>query len=227
MRSRGNLLVFAAPTTIALWFIYAYVFNYIGGDPGRFGIYLARREWLTMHILTGSVAILLGPAQLWLGLNHRTAILHRILGIGYVVATATSATAALYLAFHTDFGWVFGMGLTAMACAWIITTALATVAICRGVTEQHREWMIRSYVVTFAFVTFRMLTMLFEVMRAGTVVERMTAASWISWSVPLLITESVLQGRKVFARKPLAAPLQGASVYNASPGRSVVQVGND
>jgi len=107
-----------------------------------------------------------------------------------------------------------------MASAWIITTAFATVAICRGVTEQHREWMIRSYVVTFAFVTFRILTMLFEVMRAGTVVERMTAASWISWSVPLLLTETVLQGRKIFARAPIAVPLQGASVYSASPSQA-------
>jgi hypothetical protein len=217
MRSRGTILVFAAPTTVALWFIYAYVFNYMGGDPGQFGIYLQRRQWLTMHMLAGTVAILLGPAQLWLGLNRKTSILHRVLGIGYVVATGIGGTAALYLAFHTDFGWVFGMGLTGMACAWMITTALATIAICRGMTQQHREWMIRSYVVTFAFVTFRTLTMLFEVMRAGTLVERMTAASWLSWSVPLLITETVIQGWKIFARVPTAVPLQAANAYSVSP----------
>jgi hypothetical protein len=129
----------------------------------------------------------------------------------------TGTAAAFYLAFHTDFGWVFGMGMTAMAVAWIITTALATISICRSMVEQHREWMIRSYVVAFSFVTFRVLTTLFEMVRAGTLVERMSAASWLAWSVPLLMTETILQGRKVFARKANAMPLQEANAYSASP----------
>ncbi|HEY2383761.1 MAG TPA: DUF2306 domain-containing protein [Terriglobia bacterium] len=216
MRNRGNVFVFA-PAAIALWFIYGFVLNYVGGDPGRFGIYGPRREWLTMHILAGSGAILLGPLQFWLGLNQRAKVLHRVLGIGYVTAVAMSGTAAFYLAFHTDFGWVFGMGLTAMGCAWIVTTALATIAICRGMVEQHREWMIRSYVVTFGFVTLRVLTTVFEMVRAGTLVERMAAASWFAWSVPLLVTETVLQGRKIFVRAPIAAQLQGVSAYSTSP----------
>lgn len=216
MRNRGNVFVFAL-TAIALWFIYGSVWNYVGSDPGRFGIYAPRREWLTMHILAGSAAILLGPLQFWLGLNHRTKIFHRVLGICYVTAVAVSGTAAFYLAFHTDFGWVFGMGFTGMASAWIVTTTLAAISICRGLVEQHREWMVRSYVVTFGFVTFRVLTMVFEMFRAGTLVERMGAASWFAWSVPLLATEAILQGRKVFARAPIAAPLRDGRAYSASP----------
>jgi hypothetical protein len=218
MRNRGTTFVFVLPTAVALWFIYGSVFNYLDGDAGRFGIYLPRREWLTMHLLAGSVAILLGPLQFWLGLNHKASMLHRALGIGYVTAVGISGAAAFYLAFHTDFGWVFGMGLTAMACAWIITTGLATIAICRRMVEQHREWMIRSYVVTFAFVTFRVLTALFEAVKAGTLVERMSAASWLAWAVPLLLTETILQGRKVFAGHVVSAvPLRDADAYNASP----------
>ena len=30
--------------------------------------------------------------------------------MGYMISVAISAMAAFYLAFHTDFGWVFGMG---------------------------------------------------------------------------------------------------------------------
>lgn len=219
MRHRRDVFLFAT-AAIALWFVFGFVLNYLGTEPGRFGIYAPRREWLTMHILAGSVAILLGPVQFWLGLNRRSKILHRVLGIGYVTAVAMSGTAAFYLAFHTDFGWVFGMGLTAMGCAWIVTTALAVTAICRGLLEQHREWMIRSYVVTFGFVTFRVLTMALEMVRTGTLVERMAAASWFAWSVPLLATEVILQGRKIFVRTPIAAPLQDVNVYSASPERA-------
>lgn len=216
MRERVGILVFA-PAVVALWFIYGFVFNYLGSDPGRFGIYYPRREWLTMHILAGSAAILLGPLQFFLGLNRRNRILHRVLGIGYVTAVGLSGSAAFYLANHTDFGFVFGMGFTAMAVAWILTTALATVSVCRGMLEQHFEWMVRSYVVTFSFVTFRLLTILFDMFRTGTIVERMSAASWFAWSVPLMMTELILQGRKVFAKAATAVPLQDARAYSASP----------
>lgn len=216
MRNRGNLPVLAA-AAVALWFIYGFVPNYLGQEPGRFGIFAPRRDWLTMHILAGSAAIILGPLQFWLGLNRKTPMLHRVFGVGYVTAVATSAAAAFYLAFHTDFGWVFAMGMTTMAWAWIITTALATISICRRMVEQHREWMLRSYVVTFGFVTFRVLTTLFEMARMGTIVERMSAASWLAWSVPLLAAEVILQGRKIFVRQVSAEPLQDEHVYSASP----------
>jgi hypothetical protein len=216
MRDRSNILVYAA-AAVAAWFLYGFALNYLGGDPGRFGIYFPRREWLTTHILAGCAAILLGPLQLWLGFNRGHSIYHRIFGIAYVTAVGCGGVAAFYLAFHTDFGWVFGMGFTSMGLAWVVTTALATISICRRLVEQHREWMIRSYVVTFSFVTFRVLTIVFEMIKAGTLVERMSAASWLAWSVPLLITETILQGQKIFATTATAVPLQDANVYSASP----------
>ena len=219
MRNRGSTLILAVPTAIALWFLYGFAFKYLGADPGRFGIYVPRRQWLTIHILAGAAALLLGPVQFWLAMTRRTAILHRVLGLFYVTCVFMSASAAFYLAFHTDFGWVFGMGFSAMACAWLISTTLATIAILRRMAQQHHEWMIRSYVVTFGFVTFRALNIIFEVARVGTLVDRVTAASWLAWSVPLFITETILQGRKVFARPVIstAVPVPDASAYNTSP----------
>ena len=37
-----------------------------------------------------------------------------------------------------------------------ITTGMALYSIRTQRVEQHREWMLRSYVVTFAFVTYRL-----------------------------------------------------------------------
>jgi Predicted membrane protein (DUF2306) len=43
-----------------------------------------------------------------------------------------------------------------MLCvAWVVTTGMALYAIRERRIEQHREWMLRSYTVTFAFVTYR------------------------------------------------------------------------
>ena len=149
--------------------------------------------------MTGIVALLSGPVQLWLGLTAQRVWLHRRLGLVYMASVAVSSVAAYYLAFNTDFGWVFGAGLAGLATAWIVTTGLALVAIRRHLYEQHKEWMIRSYVVTTAFVTFRLLFSGLEAAGIGTVVERLTAASWFCWAVPLVIAEAVLQGRKIFA----------------------------
>jgi uncharacterized membrane protein len=196
---RGSILILAAPTVIGLWFVSSYALSYLSIEPSQYGIYWPRHEWLLVHIVSGIVTLLLGPTQFWLGLNGRRGTLHRILGSTYVLGVAVSASCAFYLAAHTDFGWVFGVGLSSMAATWIISTALATTAILRRQIEQHREWMIRSYVVTFAFVTFRALEALFDAAQFGTLVERMTVASWLAWAAPLMITEVIIQGRKIFA----------------------------
>jgi hypothetical protein len=127
-------------------------------------------------IVAGMLALLLGPVQFWLGLTMREKLLHRILGGAYVLAVLCSGGAALYLATHTDFGWVFGMGLAVMSLAWIASTAISTISILLHSVEQHREWMIRSYVLTFGFVTFRIFIQALQVAGVGTTLEQMTAA---------------------------------------------------
>ncbi len=202
MHSRLTKAVLLMPTAVALWFLNSYAFQYFAVDPDRYGIYWPRREWLLVHIIAGGAALLLGPLQLWLGLNRRELSVHRILGPAYALAVLVSACSAFYLARHTDFGWIAGMGFTAMGIAWIVSTGFATIAILRQATEQHREWMIRSYVLTFGFVTFRVFTEFLQVSGVGNTLEQVTAASWFSWSVPLLITECLIQGRKVLAYSP-------------------------
>ena len=159
--------------------------------------YAPRRGWLLMHIVGGIIALLTGPVQLWLGLSDRGMEWHRRMGIGYMTGVAIGSLGAFYLSTHTDFGWVFGAGLFALATAWVTTTTLAYLAIKRSLIDQHKEWMIRSYVVTFAFVTFRVVQPALAAAQIGTPLEQLAAASWACWAVPLLIAEVVIQGRKV------------------------------
>ena len=217
MRRSGTIVVLGAPTVIALWFISGFALTYFTTEPAEFGIYWPRHQWLLAHVIAGIVALLLGPAQLWFGSNTITGMVHRVLGVLYVTAVAVSGVAALYLAVHTDFGWVFGMGFITMTSAWWISTALAVIAICLHRVEQHREWMIRSYVVTFSFVTFRVLEVVLDTAKLGTIVERKAAASWMALTISLFLTECILQGRKIFARRVSVAPLPNVSAYTAAP----------
>lgn len=158
----------------------------------------SKRASILVHIFFGTIALLAGPVQLWLGLSGRRLGVHRRLGQIYMVAVLCSALAAFYLSTHTEF-LVFGSGTFGLAVAWLITTGLAYVAVRRNKIEQHKEWMIRSYVVTFAFVTFRILLKILQAAHFGTFPVQVGLCAWFCWAVPLLITEAFLQGRKVFA----------------------------
>jgi Predicted membrane protein (DUF2306) len=183
---------------VGLVFVVVAAVPYLRLTPEQFRGYWPRRWWLLLHVVTGMVALVSGPLQLWLGLARRRVPLHRVLGIVYLASVAVSATAAYYLALHTDFGWVFGAGLAGLATAWVVTTGLAFVAVRRRLYDQHKEWMIRSYVVTTGFISFRLLFAVLGATGVGTLTERLAACSWFCWAIPLLVAEAILQGRKMF-----------------------------
>ncbi|HXH07602.1 MAG TPA: DUF2306 domain-containing protein [Vicinamibacterales bacterium] len=205
---RMTSVVLGSVTVVAVVFVVAFALPHVTPDPRRAAIYASRRPWLLLHIAAGTSALLAGPLQLWLGLHRCHLRVHRWLGRIYAGSVAIGAAAALVLAAQTPFGWVFGMGLTGLAVAWVLTTALAVTAIRRGALAQHAEWMVRSYVVTFAFVTFRMLVGVLQAVGIGTNLERLAAASWFCWAVPLLVTEAVLQWRNI--RVTAATPARNA-----------------
>jgi hypothetical protein len=106
---------------------------------------------------------------------------------------------AVVLAVQTTLGWTFGAGLLGLAFAWVVTTGLAFASIKKHLIEQHKEWMIRSYVVTFAFVVFRVGVVGFVATGVGETPESLSFLAWVCWAVPLLVTEAFLQGRKILA----------------------------
>jgi hypothetical protein len=162
-------------------------------------LYFPKRGWLLLHIVGGMLAVLAGPVQLWLGLSDRRMDLHRRLGYVYIGGVALGVVGAVVLAVQTDLGSVFGAGLLGLATAWVMTTGLAFASIRRGLMDQHKEWMIRSYVVTFAFVMFRVGDLGMRAAGFSDVLQNIAFLAWASWVLPLLVTEGVLQGRKIFA----------------------------
>lgn len=196
---RGTTLSLVVVSIVGLIFLVIAAFPYFALNEQQFRGYWPRRGWLLLHIAGGMAALLAGPVQLWLGLSDRRMNVHRRLGIAYIAAVAVSSFAAFYLAANTDFGWTFGAGLSALAVAWLITTGMAFLAARRFLFDQHKEWMIRSYVVTFAFVMFRIIFGVQQIpgVGVGTIQEQLATTIWLSWTIPLLVTEAVLQGRKM------------------------------
>jgi hypothetical protein len=136
---RGTPVLLGLALVIGAVFVAGFVFPYFALNQQTFGSFWPERGWLLLHIVAGMAALLLGPFVLWLGLNRRRMSVHRRLGIGYMTSVGLSGIGALYLAFHTDLGWEYAMGLVGLATAWLVTTGLALASIRRRLIEQHKE----------------------------------------------------------------------------------------
>ena len=189
------VLGLAAAAAVAFWIIAA--FPYLRWDPKQFGeLFWPRRYGLIMHIAGGSIALLVGPLQLWLGETRSKLAWHRTLGTLYLLGVSVGAAGAFYLSLTTPGARVYAVGLFSLAFTWTVTTGMAYRAIRRRAIDQHREWMIRSYVVTLAFVVFRAIVAALTAFGVGTFEERAGVAAWLCWAVPLVLLEPCLQWRK-------------------------------
>lgn len=111
------------------------------------------------HVIAGSVALLAGPIQFSNRVRVRYPIFHRLLGRTYVTCVFLAAPLGIVLAYHRhDIRAIHFVAATVVqSCTWMITTGAAFVTAWKGHYQRHREWMVRSYAVTFTFVATRVL----------------------------------------------------------------------
>ena len=188
---------------VVVWYLWRFVSPYASFDPAYYDYLWHWRYALWTHLAGGLTALLIGPAQLWLGLTRQRLRLHRLLGRIYLGAAVVGISGAAYLiAQELPSDWVFAGGLLGLACAWSITTGMGYLAIRRRRIQQHQEWMIRSYVVACAFVFFRVFVDVLHAFgvqspKGAQTGEELKLAAWFCWSVPLLVTEVLIQWRHV------------------------------
>ncbi len=192
------ILAWTALVAIAVAFILKYVFHYyLHYDAATFAMYWPRRAGLLLHITGGMVALLTAPWQFFTGLTGRRMNLHRYTGRIFLGGVTAGVIGATYLAFTTTFGWAFGFGILGLAAAWASTTAMAYYAIRKRQIEIHKEWMTRAYIVTFAFVTFRIFNDYGPTSHLKPAGDLGITLAWACWVVPLFIYELILQLRRV------------------------------
>jgi uncharacterized membrane protein len=116
---------------------------------------IADRRLLIPHTLCGTFALLAGPLQFSTGFRNRHLKLHRVLGRIYFGSVIMGALTGVALAWGRP-----GLPGTSMqGAAWIFCTTAAVVAARNRQVAVHRQWMARSYAVTFTFVSSRVLNL--------------------------------------------------------------------
>lgn len=183
----------------AAWFLSKKWMLYTHYDAVSYDDLWPRRFIFLPHLVGGSVAAATGIVQIWLGLTGRTRGLHRILGRLYLGGIVIGSAAAFGLALTTvnPDTLSYRAGLFTLGIAWLVTTGMAWAAIRQRHVEQHREWMLRSYVVTFAFVTFRLFAQWLTALGVPDGPELESALAWGCWSIPLLLAEPLIQLRRL------------------------------
>src|ERR1700677_4428041 len=116
---------------------------------------IADRGLLIPHTLAGIFALLIGPINFSSRIRQRHLTLHRVLGRIYVVSVFVGSFTGIALAWGRP-----GLPGTSMqAAAWMACTTAAFITARNRQIVQHRQWMARSYAVTFTFVSTRVLTL--------------------------------------------------------------------
>ena len=116
---------------------------------------IADRHLLIPHTLAGTFALLIGPINFSSRFRQRHLQMHRILGYIYVISVFAGSFTGIALAAGRP-----GLPGTSMqAVAWMVCTTVAFIAARNRQITVHRQWMARSYAVTFTFVSSRVLNL--------------------------------------------------------------------
>ena len=172
----------AVSSLIFIWLIAVPAFG-----PDKLARHSTHVSLLSGHVLGGIVMLLAGAVALRIGLTKQWFRWHKVAGYTYLVSGTVASVSALIRSFDT--GHTPGLSTGSLAVVWLAFSAMALRAIRNKRLDQHREWVIRSYVAAWTFVFCRFWT------RAapGSLQGDENDMIWLTWVMPLFLTEILLQ----------------------------------
>ncbi|MGW3231991.1 DUF2306 domain-containing protein [Kitasatospora sp. NPDC001095] len=165
--------------------------KYLSFDPSTFfrhqrATYLIHQLPLYIHIFGAVTALAVGPWQFSRRLRERRPSLHRRTGATYLLACLVGAAGALLLVPVAYGGAVTGAGFGCLAVAWLVTGGAGLRAVLDGRVADHRRWMVRSFALTFAAVTLRLMLLAATALHLDFRTSY-TAIAWLCWVPNLLL----------------------------------------
>jgi uncharacterized membrane protein len=146
-----------------------------------------------IHIAGGMLAIAIGPLQFIRNLRQRFLNTHRLLGKIYISSILLlAAPTGLFMAFYANGGFYSTLGFFLMSVLWFFTTYMAVKTVRKKRISEHVRWMIRSYALTFAAVTLRILVPLMSFTADLSEDAIVVSTAWLSWIINLVIAEIII-----------------------------------
>jgi hypothetical protein len=161
--------------------------------PEQRTVYIAHTIGIISHIVGSMLAIIIGPFQFLHGFRKgRFLQWHRWFGRIYLVGVCIGGVSGLYMAFLAYGGLIAKLGFATLAMLWLFSAFMAYQHIRGKEVQQHKEWMIRNYAITFGAVTLRLWLGVFQAVRLEFVTSYMIVA-WLAWIPNLLVVEWVIR----------------------------------
>jgi len=157
---------------------------------------------LYAHAATAVIALIAGPFQVFRKPSAAGVRQHRLLGYVYAFSVTLSGLVSVYLSFFTTGGWISGIGLLVLDVLWVSSTWIGVGKIAAKNLKAHKRWMLRSYALTFAAVTLRLLLVPLEMVTGGRVELSFRIVAWASWLINLLVVELVIRSGRAATRTP-------------------------
>lgn len=172
--------------------------HFLALTPEALGKYFSLKWVLILHITAGGGALVLGPLQFWEPFRNSYRKLHRVIGMLYFLAILASGLCAVVLAFTTAYAvnWAYAFSLQVWVSVWITSSFIAYYTALRKKFKLHKEWTIRSYIVTLAFVVSGLLVKSPVLDRFGGFEAVSPSLFWFGWSVPLFLNEVIASFRR-------------------------------
>ncbi|CAN5323044.1 hypothetical protein BH10ACI2_BH10ACI2_06290 [soil metagenome] len=186
------VLLAAIVTSAAAWWLIAWPVASISNvdkHPDHFGM-------VFVHMIGGTIMLFIGAANLYIGTTNKLFKYHKLLGRTYLIGGTLGVAfvvAVLLSTAHKSNGIFTNttISLLTLATAWLASAAMAYRSVRNGKYGEHREWIVRSYVLAWSFVFCRIASRVPGVESIG----GGEAFIWLSWVAPILICEFLLHWR--------------------------------
>ena len=175
------------------------VSRYLSLDPDVYfpeqkAVYMAHITMLMVHIVGAMLAILVGPFQFLPGIRKgRWLKVHRWLGRTYLLSILFGGLGGLYMAQFAYGGTISRLGFGTLAILWLYSGYRAYKHIRNKEIEQHRQWMIRNYALTFAGVMLRVWAPISGAVGIDFLMAY-RAIAWLCWVPNLLVAQWIISG---------------------------------
>jgi hypothetical protein len=177
-----------------------------------YGRFWPMRNWLFLHIATGSLALIAGAVQFGLAFLGRTSTLHRWAGRIYSGAVLISCAASLaVLQNGSAIGPAWVVLLVVLSSCALLFTAFGVIEARRRQWRRHAAWMVRSYMAMMVFAWFRLIWEL-PVLGHLSISARAAMILALTMLITFVGTELMLRLRAYMtAKRSAGARLAGAS----------------
>lgn len=149
---------------------------------------------ILIHTVGGTFMLGAGALALYIGWTKRWRKWHKVVGYAYLGGGSVGAVTAFILSVtYSHTLQSLGVSTGALSVVWLAFATMALRAAINKRFDNHRDWVIRSYVVSWTFVGCRIAQEVPLFDHLGE--EGFTAGVWLYWVMPVLMCEIALQWR--------------------------------